>query len=195
MHMPAQVQAFFFFDPSGDELSGIAGYEVGGEAGAEIAEGERDGIQTEGQDPVGDAQPDKELCGIDVLEDAAVGVAVVAGRGKIGRLAALRQVAAHGDGHGIAEHDGGEEGQDQVAEQGIGAASGRQPLDAGPADQAGDGIEQDQKQKDLRQQACDPGEQLPRFRIYYTLQRIDQKHAHVPLACPGDIKYCPCLSF
>ena len=111
-----------------------------------------------------------------MIEDAAVGVAVIGSTGKVCRLIALRQIPSHGDGHGISQNDGRQKRQRHVAQKRVGAAFCRQALYPGPADHNGQRIQKDQEQKHLGQKRRDPGKELVRPRIYHSLDSIYQKH-------------------
>ena len=155
--MSREMNMALFFQFPGQELCDIAGYKIGEQSCAHVAKSQGKDIQSACQDTVGDSEPEEKLRGIDMLENAAVGVAVVTHRGKKGRFIFFGKVSAHGDGHGSAQDDCGQERKDQITQEGIGTAPESQPLDACLSDHAGDRIEKDQKKEYLRQNLCARG--------------------------------------
>ena len=122
-----------------------------------------------------------------MLKNAAVGVAVVTHRGKKGRFIFFGKVPAHGDGHGIAQNDCRQKGKYQIAQKGVGTAPESQPFDARLSDHAGDCIEQDQKEEDLRQNLRDPQDELLRSRTDDILDSVGDEHGRPPY-CEPDVK-------
>ena len=178
--MSREMNMALFFQFPGQELCDIAGYKIGEQSCTHVAESKGKDIQSAGQDTVGDSEPEEKLRGIDMLENAAVGVAVVTHRGKKGRFIFFGKVSAHGDGHGIAQDDCGQKRKDQITQEGIGTAPESQPLDPRLSDHAGDRIEKDQKKEYLRQNLCDPQDELLCSCTDDILDSVGDKHGGPP---------------
>ena len=119
-----------FFKPAGDDFCGISGDEIGDQAGAQVTDRKWKEIQPAPEDSVGDPEPEKQFRRIDMLENTAVGVAVIACGRKLGRFIFLGQVAPHGDRHGVSQNNCRQKGQYQIPQQGVGTAPDSQSLDA-----------------------------------------------------------------
>ena len=119
-----------FFKPAGDDFCGISGDEIGDQAGAQVTDRKWKEIQPAPQDSVGDPEPEKQLRRIDMLENTAVGVAMITCGRKIGGLVFLGEIAPHRNSHGISQNNSGQKGQYQISQQGVGTAPDSQSLDA-----------------------------------------------------------------
>ena len=189
-HFPLQADSLFLFNSLCNELRRKAGHKVRDETCQQIADRQRKRIQSAREHAVCNAKPQEQFSRIDVLENAAVGMAVVTCRSKISRFVPLRQISSHGDRHGISQNDCRQEGKDHISQGGIGAALCRQPLYPGPPDHAGHGVHEDQEQKHLRQQLGHPGKQLVCSGADYILNQVGQEHKH-PRKCNITLLFYP----